>query len=93
MRMELFRAPNNMKRCTGSRVAMWLVAVALPCCGPDRAADRQASQAHLQQGRIYVKQNLPDSALAAFGLALEHDPKLVEAHVGMADIYYPAFPR
>jgi len=49
--------------------------------------DHKKAEALLGQGRAYLDQGLTDSALAAFGLALEVDPGLVDAHMGMASIY------
>ncbi len=43
---------------------------------------------HLQQARQFLDQGLTDSAWASFGLALEANPKLVDAHVGMGWIYH-----
>lgn len=39
------------------------------------------------QANAYREQGLPDSAFAAFGLALEENPRLVVAHLGIGDIY------
>ena len=49
--------------------------------------DHKKSEALLQQGHAYLDQGLTDSALAAFGLALEVDPDLVDAHMGMAGVF------
>jgi len=46
-----------------------------------RAADQAAAgQVLLDEGRL-------DAALAAFGLALESNPELLEAHLGMGSVY------
>jgi tetratricopeptide (TPR) repeat protein len=45
------------------------------------------AKAHVDQAQQYLKEGLTDSALASFGLALEENPKLVDAHVGMGHIY------
>ena len=54
------------------------------------------SAAELQQERIdallleardFREVGLTDSAFAAFGLALEENPRIVEAHLGIGDIY------
>ena len=47
-----------------------------------------AGRAELQQAQLYKQQGKLDSALAAFGLALEENPKLLEAHMGMGEIYH-----
>ena len=48
---------------------------------------KKEAQSLLQQGRAYLDQGLTDSAIAAFGMALEADPSLVDAHMGMAGVY------
>ena len=53
--------------------------------GPDRKST--AGVQHLQEAHTFLDQGLDDSALAAFGLALEENPRLYEAHVGMGSIY------
>ncbi len=67
---------------------MLLLAAVLSCCTSLRRVNTERGQEHVRQGRIYLKQDLPDSALAEFGLALEDDPNLVDAHVSMGHIYY-----
>ena len=42
---------------------------------------------HLADARQFREEGLNDSALAALSLALEDNPKLTEAHMGMGDIY------
>ncbi|MEM8781381.1 MAG: tetratricopeptide repeat protein [Planctomycetota bacterium] len=47
----------------------------------ERAQERvQVAERLMEQGRL-------DAALAEFGLALEDNPDLIEAHLGMGDIY------
>ena len=41
----------------------------------------------VDQGQAYLEQGLLDSALAAFGMALEVDPTLLDAHMNMGSIY------
>lgn len=41
----------------------------------------------IRQGEDYLGQGLTDSALAAFGMALEADPTLLEPHMNMGAIY------
>ena len=43
---------------------------------------------HMQEAKRFLDRGLPDSAWASFGLALEENPKLVDAHVGMGWIYH-----
>ena len=49
---------------------------------PDPAATR-----HLTQADRYLDHGLTDSALAEFGLALEKNPRLTEAHMGIGNIF------
>lgn len=72
-------------RLTGF-VALCALLALQGCAGVQNPAERRAQQ-HLQSGRQYLTEGLMDSALAAFGLALEENPKLVEAHMGMGEIY------
>lgn len=57
---------------------------------PDRPAqqerDAQAVQ-FLEEADDYLDQGLLDAALASFGLALERNPRLTEAHMGMGNVY------
>lgn len=41
----------------------------------------------LVEAHEFREQGLTDSAFAAFGLALEENPRIVEAHLGIGDIY------
>ncbi len=41
----------------------------------------------MDEAQRYLDVGLTDSALAAFGLALEENPRLAEAHMGMGHIY------
>jgi len=51
-------------------------------------ANRQiAALEHYGEAQKRLREGMTDSALASFMLALEENPMLVEAHVGMADIY------
>ena len=63
-------------------------ALLLPSCRVDRAnrGEEQASR-FLDQAGAYLNEGKTDSALAAFGLALEENPRLTEAHMGMGQIY------
>ncbi|MCX5661717.1 MAG: tetratricopeptide repeat protein [Planctomycetota bacterium] len=56
------------------------------CQGPQSAGSPKGQQ-YVQAGREYQQQGLNDSALAAFALALEENPRLVDAYMGMGDIY------
>lgn len=80
------------ERALATRWALIIMAMAwlaAPGCTafkwPDSSHDE--AQALLQQGRAYLDEGLTDSALAAFGMALEADPDLVDAHMGMAGVY------
>jgi len=65
--------------------------LALPGCGWLFTAPAEnpsyEQQQLLDQARQYKEQGLLDSALAAFELVLEENPKLVAAHVGVGDVY------
>ena len=41
----------------------------------------------IDEAHYFLDQGLIDSALAAFGLAIEENPKLTDAHMGMGHIY------
>jgi tetratricopeptide (TPR) repeat protein len=60
-------------------------------CQVGPTADQRGREAKAQQYMVeadrYLEQGLLDSALAAFGLALEENPNLVDAHMGMGEIY------
>ena len=66
-------------------------ATALTGCvanGPTRDSARQRKAAqHVLSAQTFLDEGLTDSALAAFGLALEENPTLTDAHLGMGDIY------
>lgn len=52
-----------------------------------QAAAEARAQQYMQEADKFLEQGLLDSALAAFGLALEENPTLTEAHMGMGEIY------
>ncbi len=52
----------------------------------DRAREVRAAR-YIQEADQYLGQGMLDSALAAFGLALEENPELTQAHMGMGEIY------
>lgn len=51
------------------------------------AALDPVAREHMERAGMYLDRDLPDAALAAFGLALEENPEITEAHMGMGDIY------
>lgn len=70
--------------------AVWVLVLVPLFVGCRSFRDREIGQladTFMGQGRVYLEQGLTDSALAAFGLALEANPKLVEAHMNMGQIY------
>lgn len=73
------------------RVVLGIVIVAAPvsgCRAPGRAAlEEDRGRADLAEASVFLERGLTDSALAAFGLAIEENPKLVDAHMGMGHIY------
>lgn len=78
---------------------MLAITAALTGCAWQRGTNaRLAADARLNDAADYLKQDMPDSALAAFALALESNPRLVQAHLGMGDIWkskgdYPSATR
>lgn len=60
---------------------------ASPDTRPTGSSLRLSAQEQLDQAQRYLQQKLPDSALGSYVLALEENPRLVEAHLGMGDIY------
>jgi tetratricopeptide (TPR) repeat protein len=75
------------------------VTLSIPSCsGPSggstgsRATPRQVNQQKAEQrletARILMDEGRLDAALAEFGLALEENPNLVEAHLGMGEIFH-----
>ncbi len=58
-------------------------------CDLGSSGTRQiAEQNLLQRGDQYADQGLYISALAAFNMALETNPRLMDAHLGIGDIYH-----
>lgn len=64
---------------------------ALAGCQQDRLSQPDPQQQridnYLNEARDFNEQGLTDSAFAAFGLALEENPRIVEAHLGIGEIY------
>ena len=50
-------------------------------------ADQARTREYLEQADQFLERGLLDSALAAFGLALEENARVTEAHMGMGAIY------
>ena len=64
------------------------VTAGLGCTAQSQQARRDAlAREHLETARQYIEQGLVDSALSAFGMALEENPKLIDAHLGIGEIY------
>ncbi|HEX7010193.1 MAG TPA: tetratricopeptide repeat protein [Phycisphaeraceae bacterium] len=77
-------------RCTRIIPIAWAAAAAVigGCQGLNPAAQREENvQVLMAEAEVFLQQGLTDSALAAFGLALEENPRLLEAHLGMGHIY------
>ncbi len=53
----------------------------------EQSAREQRADNLLARGNDFADQGMLDSALAAFGMALEENPSLTEAHIGMGEIY------
>ena len=75
-------------RVLSRRLSVCLAVALLTGCGvfgPTRS--ERAVSKHLTDARSFRQQGMDDSALAALSLALEENPRLTEAHMGMGDIY------
>ncbi len=70
---------------------MWLAGllIGLSGCVPASAPSMAEAEAgfHMGQADFFLDEGLTDSALAAFGLAIEENPKITDAHIGMGHIY------
>jgi len=78
-----------MKHHTIRRSGGWLLVGLLVLAGCSARPERVSRVGHdrLTEAQVYLEQGLDDSALAAFGMALEENPRLYDAHVGMGKIY------
>ena len=77
---------------SGVALCLLLIVSAMPACTSSQRVQRDAerderARIHMDQAKQYMDKGLTDSALAAFGLALEENPRLTEARVGMGQIY------
>ncbi len=66
--------------------------IGLSACDAPRKADRAGRDAvppeqRLERAAELKQQGLVDAAVAEFGLALEDNPQLTDAHLGMGDIF------
>jgi tetratricopeptide (TPR) repeat protein len=57
------------------------------CTAPPAATEDTRGQQQMVEAHAYLDRGLLDSALAAFGLALEENTQLTDAHLGMGHIY------
>ncbi len=72
-------------RCTN---CLLIIVLMQPGCGSiQTAAKQRAGQVQLQQAQEYKDQGLDEQALEAFSAALQDNPNLVEAHMGMGEIF------
>ncbi|MCC6680924.1 MAG: tetratricopeptide repeat protein [Phycisphaeraceae bacterium] len=80
---------NQLTKRIGCGGLVVMLALVTGCQTQQKAADEPSAQARAQvkQADQYLAKGLLDSALAAFGIALEENPEMVEAHMGMGDIY------
>ncbi len=51
-------------------------------------ANHKEAMMFMEHGHAFLEEGLTDSALAAFGMALEADPDLFDAHMGMGHVYH-----
>lgn len=69
-----------------------LIAVVFVAAGcefvPGAAVQPVVGSEQIKQAKYYLDRGLDDSAMAAFGLAIEENSKLTEAHLGMGHIYF-----
>lgn len=79
----------GVMKSTGFSVAILLVCSLSVGCEADRGGGSDATRVwvFMADADTYLDQGMVDSALAAFGLALEEDATLTGAHVGMGHIY------
>lgn len=67
---------------------LMLVAILLPGCQARRDAERKARiEDYMSRAVEYRQSGLEDSAFAMFGQALLENPRVVDAHIGIGDIY------
>ena len=56
-------------------------------CGALTTIRNSQAKRHLDKAEVYLDQGLDEQALEAFSLALQDNPRLVEAHMGIGDVY------
>jgi tetratricopeptide (TPR) repeat protein len=78
-----------MKRTLVQITVLMLLAVfAMPGCQARRNAEKQARiEDYMARAAEYRESGLEDSAFAMFGQALLENPRVVDAHIGIGDIY------
>lgn len=83
------RSPHRPStRITAAALAMVVLCGLSACSGLGRSSARdRAARGHLAQAQSYLSQGLSDAALESFGLALEQNPRLLEAQMGIGGIY------
>ncbi len=91
MSSEPRRPDHQFTRRSTVAAAMTVLLLAGMLAGCIRFAARERKpspdQAYLDQAHQFTSKGLTDSAIAAFSLALVENPKLTEAHVGLAKLY------
>ncbi len=81
-----------MKRTLAHLMLLTMLAlVALPACRGGMSQSEAERQARIDeliaQARAFREEGLDDSAFARFGQALLENPRVVDAHLGIGDIY------
>jgi tetratricopeptide (TPR) repeat protein len=80
-----------MKQLTGSipwaGLVLGILMVLIGCQSPAKQYRQQQAELFMLDADRYLEQGMLDSALAAFGLALEENPNITDAHTGMGHIY------
>lgn len=56
-------------------------------CATSRQQHEARAQARMAEAHAFLDQGWDASALAAFGMAIEENPNLTEAHLGMGNLY------
>lgn len=92
--------PANFLRCSVLSASVVAAGLALTSCGlfkerpgaaapmnPVTAGNMASADAHVAEAEAALNTGDKDAALAAFAAAIEENPRIVRAHMGMAEIY------
>ena len=70
-----------------TRLALAFVLLVSPACQSPGVHRDQAANRHFRHGQAYLERGMVEQALAEFDLALEENPRLLDAHMAVGDIY------